>query len=64
MIRAPGAYFEPSDPPPRRIAEVRTDIAGFVGVAERGPLNVPVRIESWTQFATRFGEHSPDGFLA
>ena len=45
-LRAPGAYFEPADPPPRRIAEVRTDVTGFVGVADRGPLHVPVRVES------------------
>lgn len=63
-LRAPGAYFEPADPPPRRIAEVRTDVTGFVGVADRGPLHVPVRVESWAQFVTRFGGHTRQGFLA
>ena len=62
-LRAPGVYYEPADPPPRRVAEVRTDIAGFVGVAVRGPLHVPVRVESLTQFETRFGGPTPDGFL-
>lgn len=63
-LRAPGVYFESADPPPRRIAEVRTDVTGFVGVADRGPLHVPVRVESWTQFVTRFGGHTRTGFLA
>jgi phage tail sheath protein FI len=57
-------YFEPADPPARVVAEVRTDVAGFVGVTERGPVDVPVRVETWTQFATRFGGPTPDGFLA
>lgn len=62
--RAPGVYFEPTDPTLRRLDEVRTDIAGFVGIAERGPLNKPLKIESWTQFITRFGEPMAEGFLA
>ena len=33
------------------IAPLRTDIAGFVGIAERGPLDIAVPVESWRQFA-------------
>lgn len=62
-LRAPGVYFEQTDPPPRRAVEGRTDIAGFVGVAERGPLHVPVRVESTSQYETRFGGPTPAGFL-
>ncbi|MGF1580053.1 MAG: phage tail sheath C-terminal domain-containing protein [Gemmataceae bacterium] len=61
--RTPGVYFEPIDPAPRRITQVRSDIVGFVGVAERGPLNRPVKIRSWTQYLTRFGGRFPDGLL-
>jgi phage tail sheath protein FI len=63
-LRAPGVYFEPADPPTRRVGEVRTDVAGFVGAAERGPVDVPVRVQNWTQFATRFGGPTDAGFLA
>lgn len=59
----PGVYFEPRDQSPGR-ARPRTDVAGFVGLAERGPLGRPVRVESWRQFQARFGAFVPHGFLA
>ncbi len=43
---------------------MRTDIAGFVGIAVRGPLHRPVRVESWTQFVSTFGGHTSQGYLA
>lgn len=57
---------------------VRTDIAGFVGLAERGPLPVPedfpaatfdasqvaVKISSWRQFLTTFGSFQEYSYLA
>lgn len=61
--RAPGVYFQ-SAVPPRGVSEVRTDIAGFVGVSKRGPLHEPVRIQNWSQFVSRFGGAMPEGFLA
>jgi uncharacterized protein len=59
----PGVYFEWHErrPPPAR---TRTDVAGFVGIAERGPLHTPVMVENWTDFRQRFGEHIPAGYLA
>jgi hypothetical protein len=59
----PGVYFEWIDVQPP-ILLLRTDIAGFVGVAERGPLHTPVKIESWAQFTGSFGGHIPQAFLA
>lgn len=61
--RAPGVYFEPIDPAPRYISEVRSDIVGFVGVAERGPLHRPVKVQSWTQYLTRFGGRTNEGLM-
>jgi uncharacterized protein len=61
--RTPGVYFEWLDTPPA-IAERRTDVAGFVGVAARGPLHRPVQVESWTQFQSVFGPHIDAGYLA
>jgi hypothetical protein len=55
---------------------VRTDIAGFVGLAERGPLpedfppatfdgtQAVVKISSWKQFLTNFGSFQEYGYLA
>lgn len=61
--RTPGVYFEWLDPP-RASAPLRTDIAGFVGIAERGPLHKPCFVESWQQFISTFGAHIPPGYLA
>lgn len=59
----PGVYFEFLDTA-LAVQGVRTDIAGFVGLAERGPLHQPVRLESWRQFQAAFGSFVPYGFLA
>ncbi|MEI8383897.1 MAG: hypothetical protein WCJ09_27535 [Planctomycetota bacterium] len=73
LPRPPGVYFERADSPIGAVDEVRSDVAGFIGIAERGPLNVPVCVQNWTQFQTRFGRsgldyaHLPDairGFFA
>lgn len=60
----PGVYFEFRDAAPPLIRGVRTDITGLVGLAERGPLNEPVQIESWRQFQAQFGSFVPHSFLA
>jgi phage tail sheath protein FI len=60
----PGVYFEWLDAAARDIRPARVDIAGFVGVAERGPLHRPVRLESWNQFISTFGRHTTQGYLA
>jgi uncharacterized protein len=60
----PGAYIEVSDPASAAIHPIRTDIAGFVGMAARGPLDTPVRVVSWAQFQTTFGAFLPNAHLA
>jgi Bacteriophage tail sheath protein len=60
----PGVCYEAVDAGPPPIVALRTDVAGFVGLAERGPLNVPVRVTSWEQFAAAFGAFVPYGHLA
>src|SRR5215207_7432602 len=62
--RTPGVYFEWPDTRGPALRPLRTDVAGFVGIAEAGPLHRPVRIESMTQFASIFGEHTERGYLA
>jgi phage tail sheath protein FI len=60
----PGLYFEKVDAYQEQIAKIRTDIAGFVGIAEKGPLNQPVRLESRKQFQAVFGGTIPQSYLA
>jgi phage tail sheath protein FI len=60
----PGVYFEWQDAAQRPIGPARVDIAGFVGIAQRGPLHRPVCVESWNQFTSIFGRHVRQGFLA
>jgi Bacteriophage tail sheath protein len=59
----PGVYFERVDETPA-VAALRTDIAAFVGLAERGPLDRPIRLTSWQQFSSVFGGLSRRAFLA
>jgi phage tail sheath protein FI len=60
----PGVYFEPVDASRGRITAIRTDIAAFIGLAERGPLHRPWRVESWRQFQSVFGDFMAGGYLA
>jgi uncharacterized protein len=62
--RTPGVYVEWLDANPQRLELGRSDVAGFVGVAERGPVQAPVKIESNRQFLTTFGERVPYAYLA
>jgi hypothetical protein len=59
----PGAYVEwPRPEAPS--APLRTDVAGFVGIAERGPLHEAVAVEGWSGFRSVFGGHTRKGLLA
>ena len=64
VYTAPGLYYEKQDKAGRGIAAIRTDIVGFVGLTEKGPVNDPVCIESWRQFESIFGGFLPYGYLA
>src|SRR6059058_3947662 len=60
----PGVYYERVDASAPGISVLRTDVAGFVGIAERGPIDMPVPVESWRQFLAHFGGFMGGGFLA
>ncbi|MGE5117357.1 MAG: hypothetical protein ACM3N6_12785, partial [Betaproteobacteria bacterium] len=64
VFETPGVYFEQADANPGGVAALRTDVAGFVGIAERGPLHLAVPVESYRQFAAWFGEPIESGYLA
>ena len=61
--QAPGVYYQTVDAGSPPVTPLRTDIAAFVGIAERGPVDVPVPVESWQQFVSWFGGCISSGYL-
>jgi phage tail sheath protein FI len=53
---APGVYVEEVDTGSKPIEGVSTSTSGMVGVAERGPVNVPILITSMGEYNRWFGE--------
>lgn len=62
--RTPGIYIERADASRVPPVVLRTDIAAFVGIAEQGPLDTPVPVESVRQFSAHFGGFIGGGYLA
>lgn len=60
----PGVYYERVDATAPGINALRTDVAGFVGLATRGLVDTPIPVESWRQFQAQFGGFSGNAFLA
>ena len=58
--RLPGVTVQPA-PPTSPETSLRLDVAGFVGFAERGPLDTPIMLEDMSQYRAVFGG---DVFLA
>ena len=52
----PGVYVEEIPAQSKPIEGVGTSIAAFVGLAPGGPINTPMRISNWTQFAKIYGD--------
>ncbi len=57
---APGVYVEEIEIGAKPIEGVSTSTAGFVGMAEKGPINKPVLITSWGQFVETFGRYTSE----
>ena len=60
----PGAWLQRYDQAAPPTATLRTDIAGFIGIAQRGPIGVAVAVESFRQFQAVFGDFIGGGYLA
>ena len=54
-LKPPGVYASMTEPvvSPLQVADTR--IAGFVGVAQKGPIDQPQRITSWDEFLEIYG---------
>src|SRR6516162_1330894 len=75
VYATPGVYLQPQPAQRADLRLVRTDIAGFVGFTQRGPLPPPdatpdeavqaaVRLTSWAEFLATFGGFVPYSYLA
>ncbi|TRO58524.1 phage tail sheath C-terminal domain-containing protein [Streptomyces sp. IB201691-2A2] len=61
-LGAPGVLHDDRRPP-LAFRPVRLDIAGFVGIAPRGPVDTPVAVDSWSDYLRRFGRYEGPGLL-
>jgi phage tail sheath protein FI len=52
----PGVYVEEVPSASKPIEGVGTSVCAFVGLAPGGPINTPMRISNWAQFARIFGD--------
>src|SRR5579863_6367102 len=64
VYTTPGLYYETFDASAGGINPVRTDIAAFIGIAQRGPLQQATPVTTWQQFQSTFGQFIPQGYLA
>jgi phage tail sheath protein FI len=62
--QTPGVYVEEVEGGSRPIEAGSTNIAGFLGVAQKGPVNEAVLVTNWTQYSKIFGGLHTGGWLA
>src|SRR5262249_38679651 len=55
VLSYPGVYIEELPSGVRTITGVATSIAAFIGRALRGPLDQPVRVQTFAEFERAFG---------
>ena len=60
----PGVYVEEVPPQVRPIAGVGTSTAAFLGLAEKGPIDKPVKLFNFQAFKTTFGDFQSGRYLA
>ncbi len=63
-LTTPGVYFESLQPVRISGQLLRSDITALIGYATRGPVFLPVRIESLRQYIAIFGDAPVYGYLA
>src|SRR2546423_15691489 len=62
-MRPPGVYPASDQIKGGPISAADTRIAGFVGLAAKGPLDEPRRLKSWNDFVEIYGASAADGHL-
>jgi phage tail sheath protein FI len=61
--QTPGVYVEEVSSGSKPIEAGATNVAGFLGVAEKGPVNEAVLVTNWTQYTKIFGGMHSKGWL-
>ncbi len=63
---SPDIYFEriTRDERYRPLEKAKVNIAAFLGLSERGPIQTPTRVTSWDSFQRIFGGQNPNAYLA
>ena len=61
---SPDIFVEEGQSNRHTIERVSSSVAAFMGIAERGPVGVPVLITSFAQFKRIFGGYMPNSYLA
>ncbi|MEV7888936.1 phage tail sheath family protein [Streptomyces sp. NPDC002817] len=62
-LGAPGVHQVTARSDDRSLRPVRLDVAGFAGVAPRGPVDQPVLVRNWNDYRRRFGGYEGPGLL-
>lgn len=63
-FRSPGVYFDTAArAAPSGLAIADTRVAGFVGLTQRGPVGVPIKVSSFDEFGALFGSRD-DAYTA
>lgn len=60
----PGVYVEEIESGNKPLEAASTSIVGFLGVAEKGPVNEPTLVTNWTQYTKLFGSMHENGWMA
>jgi len=61
--QTPGVYVEEVESGSKPIEAGATNVVGFLGVAEKGPVNEAVLVTNWTQYTKTFGGMHSEGWL-
>jgi uncharacterized protein len=56
LVLGPPGVYRATVPAVVGLQAIRMDVAGFVGVAPRGPVDIPIAVDSWSDFQWQFGE--------
>jgi len=60
----PGIYVEEVEAGAKPIESGATNVVGFLGVAEKGPVNEPTLVTNWSHYGREFGTFHSGGWLA
>jgi uncharacterized protein len=61
--QTPGVYVEEIESGSKPIEAGATNIVGFLGIAEKGPVNEAILVTNWTQYSKIFGGMHTGGWL-